>query len=362
MNARTTEEHDHRRQRHRRPGRRAVVPADEETDDSCQRTEADRDQHDRRDPATDEARGSRWSDEEGEHQQVADRLERRHDRDRDEGEQRGVGEPRAQPEHAGERLVERHHEKGAVEDDHPADRDRGRDRLTGDVVVRHARDRPEQEPVQVAGVRRSLGRHDHHRQGEEPDEQHADRGVVGERAVRPDEADPADHRTRRDQRAERGALADDECDRDAGQHSVGEGVTEEAHPAQHDPRSDHRCRDDGEQTRHERVAHEPVVDERLDPPRPRVTQPRHDRASTISRASVDSRPRYVSAPDSPGPSESVNSVTTSTSPTAVGEGLGLDARVLGLGEDGGHVGLLDEIARVLRGRRRSPRRASTATG
>ena len=160
--------------------------------------------------------------------------------------------------------------------------------------------------------------------------------------MRPDEADPADHRARRDQRAERGALAEDEGDRDAGQHTVGEGVTEEAHPAQHDPRADHRCRDDGEQACHERVAHEPVVDERLDPPRPRVGQPRHDRASTISRASVDSRPRYVSAPDSAGPSESVNSVTTSTSPTAVGEGLGLDARVLGLGEDGGHVGLLDE--------------------
>ena len=92
-----------------------------------------------------------------------------------------VGEARAQPEQAGQCLVECHHEKRAVEDDHTADGDRGRDRLTGDVVLGHARDRSEQEPVEVAGVRRSLGRHHHHCEREEPDEQHADRGVVGKR-------------------------------------------------------------------------------------------------------------------------------------------------------------------------------------
>ncbi len=64
--------------------------------------------------------------EEREHQQVADRLERRHDRHREQHEQRPLGESRAQAEHAGERGVEGHHQEGSVEHDDADERDRAR--------------------------------------------------------------------------------------------------------------------------------------------------------------------------------------------------------------------------------------------
>ena len=69
--------------------------------------------------------------------------------------------------------------------------------------------------------------------------------------------------------------AEHEGDGDARQHAVGERLAEEAHAAQHDPRADERRAQRREQHRPQRRAHELVVGERLDPPRPRIGEEVH---------------------------------------------------------------------------------------
>ena len=233
-----------------------------------------------------------------------------------------------------------------------------------------AGDRPEQEAVEVAGVARLLAAHDHHGGAQEADEQDADRGVVGERRCGADDVDAGDHRQGGDERADRRVVAEHEGDGDAGQHAVGEGVAEEAHAAQHDPRADQRRAHGREQHRPQRRAHELVVGERRDPPRPRVGEEASRRASRPSgqlgecarrrwRRRWSASDRRRSRRRSPSsPSESVCSSTTST-PSRSASVVGLVGGLQRLGEDRRHAGGLDLAGRAARARRGTPRRAST---
>ena len=148
-------------------------------------------------------------------------------------------------------------------------------------------DRPEQEAGEVARAAAALGRHHDDRERQEPDEQHADRGVVGERRRTPDQLHPADHRQGRDQRADRGVVAEHERDRNPGQHAVCEGIAEEAEAAQHDPGADHAGADHAQQGGPQRVAQERVVGERRDPPGDGVHQPVHGASASAIVVAFD---------------------------------------------------------------------------
>ena len=56
---------------------------------------------------------------------------------------------------------------------------------------------------------------------------------------------------------------------------MGEGVAEEGETPEDNPGADHRGARDGEHGGEERLAHERVIDERVDPPADGVGQPGH---------------------------------------------------------------------------------------
>ena len=72
------------------------------------------------------------------------------------------------------------------------DDERGGPGLDEEIVGRHAGHGTEQETCEVGAERRRAGDEDH-AQGQHPDEQQPDRGVLAEAGAPPDEADAADH-------------------------------------------------------------------------------------------------------------------------------------------------------------------------
>ena len=112
-------------------------------------------------------------------------------------EQGGPRQPRVEAEQPRLALVERADEQRPVEHDDDHDGDRRGDDLAAEVGAVDAGDRSEQEAGEVAGVAAALARHDDDGEGEEADEQDADRGVVGQRRGGPHDVHAGDHRRRR---------------------------------------------------------------------------------------------------------------------------------------------------------------------
>jgi len=130
-----------------------------------------------------------------------------------------------------------------------------RAQLQQQVAAGHAQHVAEEERGEVARERAAL-RQDDHAQGEHPDEQQPDRGVLAEGAAPLHEVHPADHHHRAQQGAQRQVEARQRGQRQAGQHAVGQRVAHERQPADHHPRAHHRRQPDGEQAGQQRPLHE----------------------------------------------------------------------------------------------------------
>ena len=92
-------------------------------------------------------------------------------------------------------------------------------------------------------------------EGEHPDEEQTDAGVVSDRRSPIDEADAHHEHARAQRRTEHRIDPPHQGGRRARDHAVGQCLAEEGQAAQHHPGADQRRRQDDEQTRHQRAQH-----------------------------------------------------------------------------------------------------------
>ena len=165
-------------------------------------------------------------------------------------------------------------------------------------------------------------RDEDHAEAEHADEEQADPGVLGEGRLPVDQVDAPDHHKCRDRRTDQRVEADEDGEGDPRDHAVDQRITEERHPADHDPGPDDRGRRAPRATLPAALAAGmPTRRARSASPCDRVRYsggacaPRHGvpSASAIRSTFVASIPISVS-PSVPGsPSEPVYNSTTATS-------------------------------------------------
>jgi|GEM_PF-6209965 len=183
-------------------------------------------------------------DQQREHQDVADGLQRDHHGEGHADVQHQVESEDAESHRSCHFAIECDGDEVSVEE---RDRREYRESGRGDddhVGIGDAGDRAEQELLQRPRVAGS-SRDDHDAESERCDEEHADDRVLLDPAVLGEHGDEhcGDHPG--DRAADDEAALDDERDGDPGEHGVGDRITDEGHAAQHDVTADDAADDRG---------------------------------------------------------------------------------------------------------------------
>ncbi len=177
------------------------MPALQEPDDHRRAPEGRTREPHRRHAPREERGGRRRRDQQAEDKQRPHRPEGGDDGQGQQREHRHVGQSRVQAEHLSLRLVERQDEERPVEERDPGDGDCGGRSLNEQIRRSNAEDVAEQEGSE-AGRERGQPRDDDHAQGQHPDEQETDGGVLPQAGLAVDECNACNHDERTGDRAE----------------------------------------------------------------------------------------------------------------------------------------------------------------
>ena len=189
------------------------------------------------------------------HEERADGLEGGDHGECHQPDQRHVRPLRPQSQRLGDPRIECGDHEGSVAPDRDREGESDRGGEDDDVRRTDGQDVAEQEGRGVRGETARV-RHDDHADREHRDEQQPDAGVVREPASPLQRADGGAHRDGAGSSAQQQREAEHRGQRDAREHPVADGLSEECHAADDDPRAYDAADDRDESAAHERTSEE----------------------------------------------------------------------------------------------------------